>query len=59
MHTPALREQWQIHLESTRHRPLLLSDEVQEMAPPVLFELRLMASVRFDSQPFAGAGNAT
>lgn len=47
----ALREQWQIHLESTRRRPVLLIDEAQEMAPPVLSELRLMASARFDSQP--------
>lgn len=47
----ALREQWQVHLESTRRRPVLLIDEAQEMAPPVLSELRLMASARFDSQP--------
>lgn len=47
----ALREQWQAHLESTRVRPVLLIDEAQEMAPPVLSELRLMASARFDSQP--------
>ena len=47
----ALREQWQTHLESTRRRPVLLIDEAQEMAPPVLSELRLMASARFDSQP--------
>lgn len=47
----ALREQWQAHLESTRRRPVLLIDEAQEMAPPVLSELRLMASARFDSQP--------
>ena len=47
----ALREQWQTHLEATRRRPVLLIDEAQEMAPPVLSELRLMASARFDSQP--------
>lgn len=47
----ALREQWLAHLESTRVRPALLIDEAQEMAPPVLSELRLMASARFDSQP--------
>lgn len=47
----ALREQWQAHLESTRRRPVLLIDEAQEMAPPVLSELRLMSSARFDSQP--------
>lgn len=47
----ALREQWQAHLESTRRRPVLLIDEAQEMAPPVLSELRLMASAHFDSQP--------
>jgi general secretion pathway protein A len=47
----ALREQWQSHLESTRRRPVLLIDEAQEMTPPVLSELRLIASARFDSQP--------
>ena len=46
----ALREQWLTHLGSTRCRPVLLIDEAQEMAPPVLSELRLMASARFDSQ---------
>lgn len=46
-----MREQWLAHLESTRVRPVLLIDEAQEMASPVLSELRLMASARFDSQP--------
>jgi general secretion pathway protein A len=40
---------------------VLLIDEAQEMAPPVLSELRLMSSARFDSQPLLCvvlAGNA-
>jgi general secretion pathway protein A len=47
----ALRERWIAHLESTRRRPVLLVDEAQEMTAPVLSELRLLASARFDSQP--------
>lgn len=47
----ALRERWLAHLESSRRRPVLLIDEAQEMSVPVLSELRLLASARFDSQP--------
>jgi len=47
----ALRETWFAHMESTRHRPVLLIDEAQEMNPNALCELRLLASARFDSQP--------
>ena len=47
----ALRERWLGHLESCRRRPVLLIDEAQEMSVPVLSELRLMASAKFDSQP--------
>lgn len=47
----ALRERWLAHLESTRRRAVLLIDEAQEMSPPALCELRLLASARFDSQP--------
>ncbi len=47
----ALREVWFAHLETTRRRAVLLVDEAQEMSPPVLCELRLLASARFDSQP--------
>lgn len=46
----ALRERWLAHLESTRRRPVLLIDEAQEMNAPVLCELRLLSSARFDSQ---------
>jgi type II secretory pathway predicted ATPase ExeA len=46
----ALRERWFAHLESTRRRAVLLIDEAQEMSAPVLSELRLLASARFDSQ---------
>lgn len=46
----ALRTRWLDYLHNTRHRPLVLIDEAQEMAPAVFNELRLMASDRFDSQ---------
>lgn len=46
----ALRQRWQLHLESTLLRPVLLIDEAQEMTPTALSELRLLASARFDSQ---------
>ena len=46
----ALRERWLAHLQSTLVRPVLLIDEAQEMPPPVLSELRLLSSARFDSQ---------
>ena len=46
-----LRERWIAHLESTRRRAVLLIDEAQEMRAPVLSELRLLASARFDSKP--------
>ncbi|QOC24076.1 ATP-binding protein [Wenzhouxiangella sp. AB-CW3] len=46
----ALRERWIKHLETTLTRPVLLIDEAQETPIPVLNELRLMASHRFDSQ---------
>ena len=47
----ALRERWLSHLESSRIRAVLLSDEAQEMTPQALSELRLLSSARFDSQP--------
>lgn len=46
----ALRERWLKHLDTTLTRPVLLIDEAQEAPVPVLNELRLMASHRFDSQ---------
>jgi len=46
----ALRERWIKHLDTTLTRPVLLIDEAQETPIPVLNELRLMASHRFDSQ---------
>jgi len=46
----ALREKWKSHIDSTLLRPVLLIDEAQEMQPAVLSELRLLSSVRFDSQ---------
>ncbi|MDQ7008367.1 MAG: ATP-binding protein [Acidobacteriota bacterium] len=45
-----LRERWKGHLGSTLLRPVLLIDEVQEMSPSVLSELRLMGSTDFDSR---------
>jgi general secretion pathway protein A len=44
-----LREKWQMHIESTLMRPVLLIDEAQEVPPTVLDELRLLGSTRFDS----------
>ena len=57
----ALRERWLAHIESTLVRPVLLIDEVQEMTVPVLCELRLLSSMKFDSRillsvVFAGDG---
>jgi general secretion pathway protein A len=46
----ALRARWLDHLGSASRRPVVLVDEAQEMTPMVLFELRLLASARFDSQ---------
>ena len=46
----ALREKWLAHVEATRYRPVLLVDEAQEMAHPVLAELRILASTDFDSR---------
>jgi len=45
-----LRQRWLTHVDSTRFRPVLLADEVQEMPPAVLSELRLLASTDFDSR---------
>jgi type II secretory pathway predicted ATPase ExeA len=46
----ALRERWLAHIESTLARPVLLIDEVQEMTIPVLCEMRLLSSMKFDSR---------
>jgi type II secretory pathway predicted ATPase ExeA len=46
----ALREKWEAHLATTLWRPVLFVDEVQEMAPRVLSELRLLTSANFDSR---------
>lgn len=46
----ALRERWNHHLTSTLFRPILLIDEAQEMPSMTMSELRLLASVNFDSQ---------
>lgn len=45
-----LREKWQSHIESTLTRPVLLVDEAQELPVPVLTEIRMLSSQRFDSQ---------
>ena len=50
----ALRRRWLEHLSSTRLRPVLLVDEAQEMQPPVLNELRMLASTDFDSRAILG-----
>ncbi len=45
-----LRNRWQAHIETTLLRPVLLVDEVQEISPAVLNELRLLLSTHFDSR---------
>jgi general secretion pathway protein A len=60
----SLRERWLAHLDSTLLRPALLIDEVQEMHPLVLSELRLLTSAQFDSRALlsvvlAGDGRLT
>ena len=45
-----LRDQWKAYIESALIRPLLLIDEAQEMHPSLLSEIRLLSSMRFDSQ---------
>jgi type II secretory pathway predicted ATPase ExeA len=46
----ALREMWQVHVEATLIRPVLLVDEAQELADEVLSELKTMMSDCFDSR---------
>lgn len=48
----ALRERWHAHAEASRLRPVLLVDEAQEMNPPVLNELRFLASGQFDAESY-------
>lgn len=45
-----LRERWQAHIEASMARAVLVIDEAQEMKPPALSELRLLASSRLDSR---------
>lgn len=47
--TSVLRQRWQAHIDTALSRPVLLIDEAQEMRSIVLSELRLLASVQFDS----------
>jgi general secretion pathway protein A len=47
--TKVLRERWQSFVETSLFRPVLLVDEVQEMAATVLNELRTLMSVELDS----------
>ena len=46
----ALRTRWLAHLDASLMRPILLIDEAQELAPPLMKELRLLASSHFDSR---------
>jgi len=47
--TKVLRERWQSFVETSLFRPVLLVDEVQEMVPAVLKELRILMSIELDS----------
>jgi general secretion pathway protein A len=44
-----VRAKWQEHIQQTLFRPVLLIDEAQEMAPPLLAELRLLGSTKLDT----------
>lgn len=46
----SLREKWAEYLETSLFRPILFIDEAQEMPLSVLNELRLLTSLKFDSQ---------
>ncbi len=46
----SLREKWKMHIDSSLLRPVLLIDEAQEMPAATLCELRLLSSIKFDSQ---------
>jgi general secretion pathway protein A len=46
----SLREKWSQHLNTTLVKPVLFIDEAQEMPLSVLNELRLLTSLKFDSQ---------
>lgn len=46
----ALRQRWFEHVASTFVRPVILIDEAQEMLATVLSELRILASMEFDSR---------
>jgi len=45
-----LRERWLQHINNTLFHPVLFIDEAQEMPNCVLNELRLLTSMKFDSQ---------
>lgn len=44
-----VRAKWQEHIHQTLFRPVLLIDEAQEMAAPLLAELRLLGSTKLDT----------
>jgi general secretion pathway protein A len=44
-----LRGRWQVHIDASLSRPVLIVDEAQEVLAPVLAELRLLSSARLDS----------
>lgn len=45
-----MRQRWQAHIDGSLSRPILIVDEAQEMKSQVLAELRLLVSMRLDSQ---------
>lgn len=47
--TKVLRGRWVSFVETSLLRPVLLVDEVQEVAPAVLKELKILMSTKFDS----------
>lgn len=47
-----LRDRWRAHADASLLRPVLLIDEAQEMASPVISELRILSSGRFDAETY-------
>ena len=47
-----LRQRWLAQAESSLVKPILLIDEAQETFPPVLSELRILASGSFETQTY-------
>jgi type II secretory pathway predicted ATPase ExeA len=47
-----LRERWKAHADASLLKPVLLVDEAQDMLAPVLSELRILSSGKFDAETY-------